>query len=799
MTVSTAILALALTAPQTGTPATQGGLVVEGQTVPLTFPKGQSESPSADLAGWRGWGYLNGRPATFAPRYATARDWSDFQSPYEATRAANGAVWRTKIVVFTNTETVGKDPQGVLRSNRETVEPTAMRELLESVNRFAAFVSASTGGKVKFVPEVAVERDLMRWTGEESVPFGEKFAREYLAPRINAGGYEAEDKVFRGPYQSVIYVVPGAHTAAIPATSVNGTPVAGLTIQDLAQNSAPGVIEERFLRAWKEQVDARARERGVSATPENWAEIVSLEELSAEKRLERLRTGAAQTLATPPPPALTAGTWRTATTEVSVATDTDRGSVLKVTEKGSGRDGGFVLPRTEGSLGELASAPTLSFWVKTTSRDPIGVAVRGEGGNTVWISLGREPAIVEKLDAVSASVPVKADETWQKIAIDLRPLAQRAGFSQVTEIAIEPSPAMKVAGRLQSGPIEASFDEFRLSADPAGALLGPVEPNATGTDPEERALFAARATASGPELIALINDGNDLVRLNATARYVDLKDPAAEPNLITSAMDINGTVGSYGIRALKNLGTPTAIETIRRVVRIGVTDVARATAGFALAETKDPKVGGDIVSLLGNRSWQTRRSAVEALTDVPGKPAGMLRMAFLEQVDPAIKLAVVRSADPADDDHMRKMLWVAVNEWSDTVRAAADIKLIQSATPTYRSEGYKGVRDDSRLVRLIVLEHLQASPSEDHRNALRLAVTDRSPAVRVAALRAFSALEKGATTEEIANVLEDRHPDVQLALAELAKKRGLKLPEKTRALMAESPDPRVVEASKGLN
>jgi hypothetical protein len=175
-----------------------------------------------------------------------------------------------------------------------------------------------------------------------------------------------------------------------------------------------------------------------------------------------------------------------------------------------------------------------------------------------------------------------------------------------------------------------------------------------------------------------------------------------------------------------------------------------------------------------------------------------MRQAFVNNKDPEIKLAVTRCADPAQEGDIRMLVWSAVNEPSDMVRADSCIKLIQSPTASARTEGYKGVRDDSEFVRLRVTEYLSASAKEDGREALRLAVADRSPAVRAAALRGFAALDKGATAEEVSNVMDDQDPEVQLALIDLSKKRALKLPQKTVDAMLASPDPEVSSAAKGL-
>ncbi len=47
-------------------------------------------------------------------------------------------------------------------------------------------------------------------------------------------------------------------------------------------------------------------------------------------------------------------------------------------------------------------------------------------------------------------------------------------------------------------------------------------------------------------------------------------------------------------------------------------------------------------------------------------------------------------------------------------------------------------------------------------------------------------------------MLDDQHSDVQLALVDLSKKKGLKLPQKTLDAMTSSPDTKVSAAAKTL-
>ena len=237
---------------------------------------------------------------------------------------------------------------------------------------------------------------------------------------------------------------------------------------------------------------------------------------------------------------------------------------------------------------------------------------------------------------------------------------------------------------------------------------------------------------------------------------------------------------------------------VLRSISVSLSDYNKITAAKLLADTKDPKIADDLSRLLASRSWQAHVAGVEDLAEIPTPESQIWRLAFLGMSEPAVKLAVIKSVDPAQEKALPPLLWSAVNEPSDRVRAESYIKLIQAPGDTNKSEGYKGVRDDSTFVRKLVVEYLTAHPSEDHRNALRLAIADKSSSVRAAALEGFASLEKGASSDEIANVLDDQNSAVQLALIDFSKKKAMKLPQKTLDAMLASPDMRVSAAAKAL-
>ena len=813
MSFPTMFLAFALLAQQ-AQPQEAGSQSATLQT-PTTmspdtfFPAKPVDTLAAEVLGWRGWSYLQGLPGAAPKPYESDGDWTNLRTKWSSIKPPRSAIWKTKFVIFTRIESDDRDAKGVLREHRQTLESVQLAQVQAAIERFKAWITTRFDGHVTLIADIQTETDWMRDPAIDGVsPFGIEFAKHYLEARVNGGSYESEDKIFRGPYNSVIAILPGAGSKPLAVGSINLTPLAEVNALPTGPNGDSLNLDSALMSAWLAQVETRAKEqgykgisltKGANTADDVWASIASTDEAPPAAFLSHLNATAeiGPTGVDPQPVRVP----KCPETEATLFADPDRGQVLKFVEAAGYRGGGLALPsRQDGMpIAKLESAPTLSFQVKSTCGDPISIHLTSSEGKSIWISIGPDPTLVSSIAAGSTfAVPFTPDGKWQKVLVDLKSIGQKVGFSDVLQMAIEPSPNSKLAGKMRPELIEYEFDEFKFSSDPAQPLLADVSPDASSLDPEARALYAAQAKAPSAELGALLRDKMELVRLNATAAYTKFKDPSIESSLVSNSLDLDPSIAATALVALMFDGSDNAISVVRQSVRVAFSDYAKQTAATLLAQTKDPKMAGEVSLLLSNRSWTARVAGVEALALIGTPAAGQISLAFINGNDPEIKLAVTRHADPSRDEDVRILLWSAVNEPYDMVRAQSDIKLIQSQAPANRTEGYKGVRDDSKFVRLQVLQYLASQPKEEHRNALRIAVADRSPMVRAAALNGFAALDAATSLDEVANVLEDSSSTVQLALIDLAEKKHLKLPQKTIDAMLASGDPRVATAAKGL-
>jgi HEAT repeat protein len=765
MSLSCALLALTLFNVQ-GTD--QGGaFLFEGKPVPMRLVSRPAPQPGADLLGWDGWQYLSGAPKeAFAP-YQVAANWQNISELWNSQKAAAGVPWRAKIFILLRTELAGRDPGGVLRVDRNTLYDKQFAETMEAIGRVKAWIKADTNGKVDFLPDVEVEDDFIRATD-----LGASFAQWYVGPRINGGLYEAEDKVYRGPFNSAFYIAPGFTSEDPVSTIVNGTPVSGIFTDVLGVAPDSGRLELALYKAFRSQVAERLRMQGFRGTGEApadlWAAAASTDEPSTDVFVARLNEGRGASLPAPKAEAPTALWWTAPGTDVSLADDPERGKVLRVKEQVYYRMGGVGLPNSGGIA--IDASPTLSLYAKTTDSDPISIRFQGKS-SAFWVSLGRDPRPLKPSKAVVASVPFEDDGQWHKVSVDLRPYAKEAGVTEIIGMAIEPSPNALLADVAEYGSSEYLFDDIKLSTEEPGPVLQAPKPDFGSKDPEERALAAAQAQSSSDLMLAALADPSPLVRLNATALYTIVKDPRAEPLLIKNIGDLLAPVQEQAVLAVANQGSEAAITALRNTIKFTIGDLAKATASRALANTGDVKYTGDLLLLLMQSNWQTAIATVESVAKLnPELPQA--RHVFLRSLVPAVRFRTVELLDMASAGDRSAAQWHAVNDPSDMVRAAAYVKLVNSGDKALIEEGYKGVRDDSRFTRVLVLNALAANPKPEHRGAIDVALTDRSATVRVAAINALKALPGEPTKDELDLIGADQHPDVRAAAAALLKRNS---------------------------
>lgn len=783
--------------------------------------------------------------------------WADIASGYVALRpriAEATAVWRVKAFVFTRSELRVPTP-GLTRQRRITLDGRAQADVLRQLALFKVLAEVRAGGRLRVLLDVEIDPDPIRGTAEVGKPFFDAaLTSDLLTPRLNAGRFEADDRVFRGPFNAAIAVFPGE--ASTPPLRVMDTPVTVAGYVSRANDQA-GALAKTFYRAWLAQVaDAMQRQgfrvpQGSDASfelGEGWVEVVKTEPPTVEELARRAAGGPrpwAEARANPfgllpavPAPALTGSPGlavvgdrvyvrpqfadlvaavlppetravglidgnptyvafaatvageepafdrlglnarrqgkpvAAAPTEESSPNmelarrqDPERGATLLVRENGNGRFGQVRLRDVE-----VGANQAVQVTVRSTSSEPMAVQV-GEA----LLVLGRD----DRAPLVRPAFLPNGE--WQTFQMPVPP-----GRYGVT---IHPGPAAEYE-RAQIEPIEYEFAALRV-VPATGGPEGPRMdvPDVSAESPLLRAVAARNASAE--TLLTLLRDRSDLVQLNAVERARDLKDPALRDELARLAQNVNPFLAQAALEGLAALGTPEAWQMVRNVLDQGPFDWNRQIAAGLIATRAEATSAGPIGRLLNARSAQARRAAVASLARLPGDEKGLIMLTFLQETDPGVRLAVVRSADVSQELVARRLLWTMVNDPSDAVRLASAQRLLASPRAADQREAVKAARDESRGVRIAMLRSLRESAAEGRRNAARLALSDADPEVRAAAVMLLGTFDGAVTVEELGPVLDERHPLAQRALLDLADKKRVTLPEATLKALRESVDPEV--------
>ncbi len=739
-----------------------------GREVPLTFPSTQGPSPlSNEVVRWDGWKL--GGFAEAAP-WKESGPWQEVASLLAAARAkqtADTPTWRAKVFLLTNSDLLCRTAEGRLFQRRRSLEDPEITAILAGLARFAGMVEASTGGALKVDLQAEIDREFL-WeypvATEENQT--DAFLTHYLTPRINGGRFEADDRIDRGPYDSVFVVHPfllrPSQTSfyELRHTLVNGTPAQSVPLTSESFEDPIAELPRTLWLRWLLCVNEKGLMDSMKSLPDfaknaarsPWKDRVGHMTLTPEVMIQLPRW-----------PRQNVPGHQIAPETLSLSPDPVRGTVLTYRETGSARFGGAWLPPLSHASGRY-----LSFWAKSTSMDPVAIAW-SEGQEVV---LGKAPLQIGGTSPAARTVDFRTDGTWQRIVVDL-------GDAQPDVIAIHPPTGGETSERRQIGLIVYQFDDFELLSElPAG--LSPTTarqpvPNAQSEEEDDRVLAALQAQTPA-ELLALLTDPSDLVKLNATARLTQMKVQGSVVPLQSNLNTINPRLAETALRALAFQDTDEGWQAIRRSIYVGAAERPKQVAAELLGAQKGRDIAGAVSGLIASTSWVSRQAAATAIGRLEGESAQLVLMAFLQELNPAVRFSAIQGADPKVDLVARRLQWAAVNDPSDAIRAESCIRLIQMAAPPYKKDAFRGVRDESLWVRYRLVSHFRQHPTEEAREALRLAIVDPNAIIRAETLYAFAELPEPVRTEEIQNVLDDTDPTVRQALEYLMSKKTLTPP-----------------------
>lgn len=775
------LAALALLALHQGpakTPAqtpNQGDVRKDGRPF-IKAPVGEPAT-LAQIQAWDGWKL--GKPLGFVDAGGLS-----LPIPSAPAVAADAVPFKLRVFVYARTEDDLAGGSDALRAPR-AIEADGIKRIRAAVENVRAILRATTGGRVDLVPTVSVDEDTIRPSEVEGS----------LSLRMNGGKFDAEDGVDRGPFSGALVVVPGRSRLSNRASGrVSATPYAVLDYYSDGGEDGGTKLEAAMLGQIEALMVDRLREGGVAildsggvSSKDTWPDLgawLRAEDLpllragldAPAPTLEAAaRAGAVKPHTLPPsvnpssegPPYAGAQVYLEADPETKPGPEGNHGTVLRLRETGALRRSFLALPKVE-----IPAGRNLSFWARVGGLDSFAVDVYGNA-NVVWKGneeFGSTERTIFGPTETERGAEFPLDGKWHRVV-----LAVPVDTSLMAILPSRPDEA-----RRDLAYANVWLDDFQWTTDAPTAIVGGASADA----------FDRVKTARGGDLATYLADASPAVRLLALRR-VTKDDAGLESTVIRlAATEITAENARAAIEALARLGTPTALAAIRGAIIRGPAEATRQAAAAALAATGDPAYIIPLVPLTQRAQWRTRLAAFEALGKYRQENAVRFRLSGTLQEIPELRYAALMPATTENPDERQKLLYTAINDPSDAIRAFAADRLLDAKEPAVRSEGLRGTADDSAWVRVLMQRALARRANPELKSGVLKGLADPVGMVRAEALRALAALGPP-DPAEIAGALNDPHPDVLLALAELAKAGKVTLPEVTKARIAASPDARL--------
>jgi hypothetical protein len=833
----TALVTIALAATQD---IQLGTVDVGGRQVAVTVPASRGpftdSTPNVAADGWKFQLLPDGSTGV---RYRSDGGWGEVADAYPAAakNAAAAAEYRIKVFLLTNTMLLEHGRDGLWRERTGSMTAVEQDEVFSALARFKALAEAATNGAVRVTFDVTVDDDLLFRVADGAAPtasedvvrmtateapaggavLGPSFIHAEIGPRINNDPFTSEDGKYNGPYSSV-FVIHAMRTWDVSTYILDRTPATSVSWATFSDRDPGPALSIQLYYAWAQHLTVSARAHGhvnvvERELPKGHKLPESPQVFNVEFPATLLRLGnhlaspgffdgqgASEQLLTQPAPPKTTGSVlaqpifsppaEQGLLDPTVLVSGDFDAVLTddpivsravvVQESNFNRRGCVVLARSDTAAPLIVVAPDTGVQLRVSCDLPDSFVVR-------FIT-----ADGETLDALIFGEALVPNETKIEAnkTIDLR--RQPGPFWSEFKIPIGEALAGKSVVEVQLAPPQFAQYYDRMSDGTKSLKVGPISfgpmtnPDTAMHQPENADLawlVGLRDTLSDADLSrmrGLLAHADPSIKLNALGTMNRIKRPELIPDIARNTGSGGYGVAYLSVNALRHQDETAAWSNIA---------VTAINGPFAhnyqfVSEALGDKVEDTTLQVLGisllQRSWHARLSAVRTVNKIESEVAAIVASATLTTPEPdaAVRFEITRKPRQSHDLFARRLLWAAVNDDSEWVRAASYVSLLDSPFEQIREQALRGVRDESVAVRLAVLGAMTKSPKDHYRTALRAAVVDAEAVVRAAALRAFAVQPGEVVIAEVQNTLTDTSPLVKAALQELAKAKGLQIPPK---------------------
>lgn len=300
------------------------------------------------------------------------------------------------------------------------------------------------------------------------------------------------------------------------------------------------------------------------------------------------------------------------------------------------------------------------------------------------------------------------------------------------------------------------------------------------------------------DLKQIFESGTTNERLSALYKLQTLKLPGSEEHILGRLRSAFYLEAALGAKALANQEQVAARQGLSTALLRGPFDFNRMYAAAELKSSANSGILPAASAMMLSENWRPRIAAAELTMLAKAPESSLLAVAMMDDPNPAVRTAIVNTADLSNDALARRVLFAAVNDTSLWVRATAYARMLDCPIPELFQEALRGVRDTSPFVKSHLLNTMAAAPRPGYRDSIPWGVIDENPSVRSAALRALAAQEGEVKLEEVEPAYNDTNESVELALIHLAVTKSLALPAETVTRLKSSSHASVREAAQRL-
>ncbi|MBX7133674.1 MAG: HEAT repeat domain-containing protein [Fimbriimonadaceae bacterium] len=764
-----------------------GTLKLAGRDIGVKLPKPTSPLSDPSAIEFEGWRYTFNPDGSLRSRFLVDGAGGDLAALWtQANTRITGdpkiPTWRVRAFLVTRAEIVEKSRDGLYRPRRGTLEPSQVTRGLEALARFKAMAEAATGGAVQMKIDASIDDDPIRATvaGPGEV-FGPEWLRERFRVHVNQSAFEADDKVYRGPFDSVVVIHPGLVDPS-GLTTIGGAPAASVPYYSSVR--PPFDLAQNLYRAWIEQVLWTAQDRGFPAlsngtggieafiTPSMWPVLTSHAEPDAEFAARKWfkptngESGWAATWAPLPRLDSTTGGVGVPLWAADMVAKRTGAKVLGWTQP-AGSAPLIVFASSSGSVAAMLGAtppttlPNNSKPLTTFGHYRTAKVADVEKGNVLEVSeLGafRQGVGVVTDEPIGDPASTPFLEFWIKTnsAEPFAIVSSRGVVAEVnpsepwpTELSSPPANPQSVFVRPDNTWQKVSIDLRKSTLTPGLLESLALAPTAVSYYRERQLMDPAKWLVTGFTLVATASSDASTAQGLPANPVLDRAKQAAEISstptdadkavLLERLKDPNDLVRLNAAATMSRLKWPEAIPLLIDQSRSATPAVADfAMRGLAFQDTDESWAALLQLAVKGPFDHNRQFAARELMAKAEPLTAASLST-LMTCRSPQARETAARSLGKIKDKDAGIILMAMLMESDPNVRLAVVEGANVALELVNRRLLWSAVNDPSEFVRLTSYQRLIESPIADYRSEALKGVRDESKAIRLGLLAAMTA------------------------------------------------------------